>query len=92
MAEKNPISSYDIVKYPLTTEKSINMIARNNSLSFVVDKRSKSPEIKKAIEELYKVKVARINTSNTVDGRKVAYVRFSPENPALDIATKLGIL
>ena len=52
MAEKNPISSYDIVKYPLTTEKSINMIARNNSLSFVVDKRSKSPEIKKAIEEL----------------------------------------
>lgn len=82
----------DIVKYPLTTEKSINLISRSNSLIFVVNKKSRRPEIKKAIEEIFKAKVTRVNTSNSVDGRKLAYVTFAPESPAMDIAIKLGIL
>lgn len=83
---------YDIIKYPLSTEKSIRLIASNNSLVFVVNKRSIKGEIKNAIEEMFKVKVKSVNTSNDINGRKLVYVRFSDETTALEIATQLGIM
>lgn len=83
---------YDVVRYPVSTEKSIGMIKENNSLIFVVDKKSNKQEIKKAIEEMFKAKVKSVSTSNNIDGRKLAYVKFSETTPAIDVATRLGIL
>ena len=43
------------------TEKSTNL-NQYNQYSFIVSKNSKSSEIKKAIEKIFKVKVIKINT------------------------------
>jgi large subunit ribosomal protein L23 len=81
-----------IVKYPLATEKSIRLMESENKLVFVVDKKAKRAEIKKAVEELFKVKVEKINVLTTLTGEKHAYVKFAKESPAIDIATNLGLM
>ena len=52
----------DIIKKPITTEKSTNL-QQYNQYSFVVSKNSNSFEIKNAIELIFKVKVNKVNTS-----------------------------
>jgi len=86
------MESHDIVKYPLSTEKSIRLMESENKLVFVVDRRAKKPEIKRAIEDLFKTKVIKINTLIDNNGAKRAYVKFSEETPAIDIATDLGLM
>jgi large subunit ribosomal protein L23 len=86
------MSPQTIIKYPLSTEKSIRLMEAENKLVFVVDRKAKKPEIKKEIEQMFKVKVVNVNTLITPDGKKRAYVRFSNETPAIDIATKLGLM
>ena len=54
--------AYDIIKKPITTEKSTNL-QQFNQYSFVVSKKSNVNEIKNAIETIFKVKVNKINTS-----------------------------
>ena len=83
---------YNIIKYPLSTEKSIRLMESENKLVFVVGKKATKKEIKKAIEQMFKVEVADVNTFVTPDGEKRAYVRFSSKNPAIDIATQMGLM
>ena len=56
--------AYNIIKKPITTEKSTNL-QQFNQYSFVVSKDSNSLEIKSAIEKIFKVKVNKVNTSIT---------------------------
>ncbi len=65
MNKYNDISldkAYDVIKKPITTEKSTNL-QQFNQYSFIVSKKSNSFEIKKAIEMIFKVKVNKVNTS-----------------------------
>ncbi len=80
------------VKYPLSTEKSIRLMESENKLVFIVDRKAKKPEIKEELETLFKVKVIKINTTILPQGKKKAYVKFSDETPAIDLATKLGLM
>ena len=81
----------EVIKYPVSSEKAIRLMESENKLVFVVNFKAKKGEIKTAIEQLFKVKVADVNTLIT-GGEKRAYVRFAPENPAIDIATNLGLM
>ena len=54
--------AYEIIKKPITTEKSTNL-QQFNQYSFIVSKNSNSFEIKNAIEAIFKVKVMKVNTS-----------------------------
>ena len=54
--------AYDIIRKPITTEKSTNL-QQFNQYSFIVLKNSNSHEIKNAIEMIFKVKVNKVNTS-----------------------------
>ena len=54
--------AYDIIKRPITTEKSTNL-QQFNQYTFVVSKNSNSFEIKNAIQMIFKVKVNKVNTS-----------------------------
>ena len=54
--------AYNIIKRPITTEKSTNL-QQFNQYSFIVSKNSNIFEIKKAIEAIFKVKVSKVNTS-----------------------------
>lgn len=89
--ENNDIN-LSIVKYALSTEKSIRMMEQQNKLVFVVDRKANKLEIKEAIEGMFNVKVEKVSTQIDREGKKRAFVKFSMENPAIDIATKLGIM
>lgn len=86
------MKAHDIIKYPLSTEKSIRLMETENKIIFVVDRKAKKHEIKRAVEELFKIKVVKVNTLIGSDGKKRAYVKISPETPAIDIATQLGMM
>jgi large subunit ribosomal protein L23 len=56
-----PERAYEIVRRPLITEKA-TMISGHNQVSFLVALDASKPEIKAAIETLFKVKVKAVNT------------------------------
>ena len=82
----------NIVKYPVSTEKSIRLMESENKMVFVVDRKANKIEIRKAIEDLFKVKVIKVNTHIGPDGEKRAYIKLHEESPAIDIATQLGLI
>ena len=83
---------YKIIKNPLSTEKSIRLMDSENKLIFVVADSANKAEIKEAIEKIFKVKVVSVNTHTIAKGEKRAYVKLSPETPAIDIATEIGMM
>ncbi len=80
-----------IIKYPVSTEKGIKLMEAENKLIFVVENASTKNEIKKAVEEMFKVKVESVNTFINA-GKKKAYVKISKETPAINVATQLGLI
>lgn len=85
-------NSYNLVKYPIVTEKAVMQLNRENKLLFVVDMKAKKSSIKKAVEDIFGVKVMDVNTFISRRGQKRAYVKLSKETPADDIMTKLGLM
>ncbi len=63
-----------------------------NKLIFVVDRKAKKQDIKKATEEAFEVKVLQVRTLIGTDGKKRAYIKLSPNTPAIDVTTKLGLI
>ena len=57
------MSAYDIIKKPLLSEKSYATIS-DKKYTFVVDLNANKIQIKQAVEEIFKVKVASVNTMN----------------------------
>lgn len=53
---------YDIIKRPLVTEKSTIQKELANQITFEVDRKANRVEIKKAVEDIFKVKVAGVKT------------------------------
>ncbi len=82
----------EVIFYPLMTESASIMVEKDNKLLFVVNLKAGKADIKKAVEELYEVKVSKVNLQITSQGLKKAYVRLTPEFRASDVAIKLGIL
>jgi large subunit ribosomal protein L23 len=60
---------HQILKGPIITEKSHLLKAEGNKITFQVDVKANKIEIRKAIEELFKVKVLAVNTIN-MKGKK----------------------
>jgi large subunit ribosomal protein L23 len=83
---------FKIIKYPLATEKAVKLIESENKLVFIVDKKAKKSEIKQALEKAFNVKVLKVNTMITSKGKKKAYIKLSNDTPAIDVATKLGLM
>ena len=86
------MKEYQIIKNPLSTEKAVRIMESENKLIFVVDKKATKQEIKEALEKLFKIKIVKINTLHTPKGQKRAYVKLSPDTPAIDVATQLGLM
>src|SRR5574344_3309 len=57
------MKQYDVIIRPVLTEKSYADIA-NKKYTFVVKKEATKTEIKKAVESVFAVKVAKVNTTN----------------------------
>ena len=73
-------SSGQIVKYPIITDKATRLL-ENNQYSFVVDRYSDKIEIKEAIENLFDVKIIKINTCRLPRKQKRVgkYIGWKPQ-------------
>ena len=76
---------------PVTSEKAVKLIDLDNTILFVTERSSKKPEIKKEVEKVFSVKVDSVRVSIR-ENKKYAFVKLKKENPAIDVATKLGML
>lgn len=57
-------TAHDIILAPVVSEKSYQLIEDNNTYTFEVDPRSSKQQIRAAVEEVFGVKVLRVNTMN----------------------------
>ncbi len=82
----------NLIKYPLITEKAINMQQKNQYV-FIIDKNLKKLELKYIFKELFNIKIIAINTSiipdkirriNNFSGKrpkyKKAYITIAKED------------
>ena len=63
------MNKYDIIFAPVITEKSEKM-KEQGKYAFKVDVKATKPQIKKAIESIFNVKVEKINTLNSHPKKK----------------------
>lgn len=61
-------SPYDVIRRPVITEQSMEGVA-NKVYVFEVDKNANKVEIRSAVEEIFGVKVQKVNTLN-VQGKE----------------------
>ncbi len=65
-----------VIKRPMVTEKCTWESGARNRYSFVVHDRARKPQIKAAVEELYKVRVEKVSTQ--IRKGKYRRTRFGP--------------
>ncbi len=83
---------HDVIIYPVMTEVASRILESENKLVFVVNLKASKTDVKRAVEELYEVRVEKVTVNVTHKGEKKAYVRLTPDFKAADVAIKLGIL
>merc|ERR1740117_1223824 len=72
--------------------KTLQMKRNAKVLPHSYEKKATKPQIKKACEDLYSIKVRKVNTMITCRGEKKAYVMLKKEFDALEVANKIGIM
>jgi len=83
---------YKVIIRPVQSEKALSLIDKQNTLTFIVDIKATKSEIKRAVEEIFSVKVEKVRVLITPKGEKKAYVKLAPEFKASDIASQLGLI
>ena len=58
------MNSFEIIKTVRLTEKGTRLSEKNNQYTVVADRMATKPQIRAAVQELFKVKVIKINTLN----------------------------
>jgi len=86
------MKSYQVLHYPLNTEKAVRAMEMENKLTFIVDRKANKADVVKAIVDMFAVKVISVNTMIGPDGKKKAFIRLDSSTPAMDVATKLGLM
>ncbi len=82
--------SYEIILHPYVAEKSLTLMDRENKLQFIVKRDATKQEIKRAMEEIFEVKVESVNTMITKNGKK-ATIKLTPEYSAEEVGMRIGI-
>jgi ribosomal protein L23 len=80
------------ILYALTTEKSVSMIEKENTMVFIVENKTTKPEVAAEILKNYNEKVRKVRTINGFNGKKKAIVKFDRKNAAADVAAKLKLI
>ena len=70
----------NILFKPIITEKASKISERLNQYTFLVDKGSNKIQIKKAVEDIYDVKVDNVSTINYGSERKKRYTKNGIQN------------
>ena len=89
---ENTFDRYSILRAPCTSERFYKKMERDNTIIFYVNQKANKQQIKAAFKEAFNVVPQRINTMNTVLGRKKAFIKLPKGNEASEIANKIGLL
>jgi large subunit ribosomal protein L23 len=86
-------SPQDTVIKPLVTEKAVDLARLQNKYTFYVNPKSNKIEIRRAVEELFKVHVLGVNTAN-IKGKKKKVGRapagFRPNRKKAVVSLRTG--
>jgi large subunit ribosomal protein L23 len=63
-AEQPRLESYQVILRPLVTEKGMHRSTRNNQYAFEVIPQATKEDVRRAIEDLFHVKVEKVRTQN----------------------------
>ena len=74
------------------TEKTVMLVENQNTITLIVRRDASKADIKRAVEEIFNVKVEKVKTLITPRGEKKAYVKLAPEYDASELATRLGMV
>jgi len=90
------MNAYDIIRRPVITERSMNDMA-DRKYTFIVDINANKFQIKQAVEEIFKVKVEKVNTIKMAgkmkrmgryEGRRPGYkkaiVKLTPDSKTIE--------
>ena len=80
-----------VILRPYITEKTFNLIEKENKLTFIVSDNAFKKDVKEAIKRMYEGNVKEVNIFRTVRGKK-AIVKFTKDDEARQLATKLGLV
>ncbi|MCK9611758.1 MAG: 50S ribosomal protein L23 [Bacteroidales bacterium] len=65
----------NVIIKPIITEKMTGMSEKLNRYAFIIDTKANKLQVKKAVEELYDVKVDSVNTMNYLGKSKSRYTK-----------------
>jgi large subunit ribosomal protein L23 len=80
-----------IILRPYITEKTFNLIEKENKLTFIVSDSASKKDVNEAIKIMYESDVREVNLFRTIQGKK-AIIRFTKDDEARQLATKLGLV
>ncbi|HKR73112.1 MAG TPA: 50S ribosomal protein L23 [Candidatus Nitrosocosmicus sp.] len=80
-----------IILEPYVTEKTFNIIEKENKLSFIVHNKATKQQIIKSMKIIYEAEISEVNTFNTIRGKK-AIMKFRNVDGARQLATNLGLV
>ena len=80
-----------VILRPYITEKTFNLIEKENKLTFIVSDNASKKDVTEAIKTMYEGNVKEVNIFRTIQGKK-AIVKFTKNDEARELATKLGLV
>ena len=89
---ENTFDRFSILLSPCTSERFYKKMEKENTIIFYVNQKANKQQIKAAFKEQFGVMPERVNTMNTVLGRKKAFIKIPKGNEASEIANKIGLL
>ena len=92
VVRENTFDRYAILLSPCTSERFYKKMEKDNTIIFYVSQKANKQQIKAAFKEAFGVQPQRVNTMNTVLGRKKAFIKLPKSNEASEIANKIGLL
>ena len=80
-----------IIIKPYITEKTFNLIEKENKLTFIVAEKATKDQIVKALQILYESQASEVNTARTIQGKK-AFIKIKAPEGARELATKMELV
>jgi large subunit ribosomal protein L23 len=87
----NTENASKILIEPYVTEKTFNIIEKENKLSFIVHSKATKKQIIESMKVIYESDISEVNTFNTIRGKK-AIMKFRNTDGARQLATNLGLV
>ena len=91
MSKESEDNIHSIILRPYITEKTFNLIEKENKLTFIVADSASKKDVNEAIKTMYESNVKEVNIFRTIQGKK-AIVKFTKDDEARQLATKLGLV